>query len=103
MIVKIKDVDGPTHLRKAWNYVSNEKKVVHLWAENLPSFDGPEDINLALMEFEITQSRNTRSKKPKALHQMVSFAKEGSKPPLELLKEAERRQTSASGFEIALR
>ena len=30
MIVKIKDIDGPGHLRKAWNYAANEKESVHV-------------------------------------------------------------------------
>ena len=97
MIVKLKDIDGPAHLVKAWHY--GEKKRVHVWAVNLPSYDVSEDLDLALMEFEMTQARNTRSKKPKALHQMISFAKEDGKPPLELLKEIERRQTAAIGME----
>lgn len=72
MIVEIKDIEGPAHLRKAWNYAANEKKKVHVWGVNLNFLDGPDDLDLALREFEITRSRNTRSKKPKALHQLPS-------------------------------
>jgi len=73
------------------------EKLDQFWTVGCAAGETLEDLELAIAEIEATQAMNTRSKKPKTYHLVVSFRDE--KPSLEALKDMEQEFAKALGFE----
>lgn len=72
------------------------EKLHTLWIKNCDAGDDIEDLQLAVKEVEATQQQNTRSRKDKTYHLLVSFRDE--KPDIEDLRKIEAAYAEALGF-----
>ncbi|MGD9637938.1 MAG: TraI/MobA(P) family conjugative relaxase [Alphaproteobacteria bacterium] len=73
------------------------EKLSDFWIVNSDAGETLDDLELAIIDIENTQSRNTRCRVDKTYHLLVSFKNE--KPDLKTLKEIEKEFAKALGIE----
>lgn len=85
---------------KLANYIAGAndpgEKLDDLWIRKCGSEENIQDLDLAILDIEHTQSLNTRSKSDKSYHLVISFRDE--KPSAEALRDIEQEFAKALGF-----
>lgn len=99
---RIKRTSSQNSFKVLARYVAAAKeeneKLGELWVENFDLATTKEDLDLAIVEAENTQSHNTRVKGDRSYHLVISFA-DGEVPDQDVLKDIEQSFAKALGFE----
>jgi hypothetical protein len=102
MISRRHDKKAPGSFRGLAEYIAAAKekgeKLDDFWIVNCNGGEDIEDLDLAIREIDAQQALNTRVKKNKSYHLVVSFQRD-EKPSPEALRDIEHHFAEALGFE----
>ena len=103
MIAKKLDDPIKDSYTKLAEYAANAsekgEKLEDFWIVNSPAGETLNDLELAILDINTTQEKNTRAKSFKSYHIVVSFREDDEQPSLEALKDMELELAKALGFE----